>query len=1333
LLALALLFSAGVLRAQQGPNLQPGAPAFTPTSSPDGLDDVNLVNGNVSIHIPLISYPQVGGKLKMDFFYYYSSPQPIVSLETPIGQGEANIPEYYTQAGTIYSETAYGPYPLVPNLDFYPLAGFGHSQQITLSEQPLSFVCFDQNCGGSGIGVNQANGSTFSPGGYVEQSDCPADNTNGCSTPDTVANTPVTSFTHWGSEASTGMPTINANPTSQSGVLQQIIDGSGTAHSFAIWSPSIPYTPVMAGDGSGYQPVVSTQTFSNGSHLGYLDSLFDSTGVHYTFKNNQGIPAAALWPSIPQETLFSPVDQPLQSETILVDRTDPNGNLISDGYTSWTDTVGRVIPHESTLTAGNLSLCSAGAVSAQAWTVPGVDSGSLTYTRCYTNMTIQPGGFNWSPYAYYWNDNACQENCPPSDKYIVNGAPWGSSAPQTPQNPTDITLVLSQIVLPNSSSYSLTYDAQGFMKSVGLPAGGSISYSYTDIIWDICNPVAPLHRVPTTRTVTDGLGNSATWTYQWQALSCAQNAQDANVQVTITDPLGNDTVHQHFGIWGTAFTLQAAGYVAASSTVTEVATSYTGTGGSRQLLNTVTTTRPNLQSALVMPRPMALMGGVTETYPGPPTQVVTQWADRTTAMEAYTYVPSGTVTSYDMSNTNSLASGNFPASTCQCVNYTLPATKSEYAFGPGTPGGLVRSTTYTYQMQSSSNGSAYLAANLFDLPSTVTVQDGSGNPLSQTSYVYDNNAAASQGAHGNLTSISRWVNTSPSAPLVTSIAYKPNGMAYLQTDPYGNQTQVNSFQCNGLFPLQVTKAYNSATTVPENFTYGYDATCLKLESMTDPNGIVTKYAYNDPLDRLTLTKLAVGTPQESWTSYSYPSMTQVNIAQDRNSKGDGLLQSSDVYDGLGRNIHSTGTNGATVDTKYDLLGRVHSTSNPHYASSSSTDGTTTYTYDALSRKVLQVQSDGTSVLQWCYNGAVSSGAQSASGLCLPNASSVPNARWVDSIDETGRHWQHVSDALGRLAAVVEPNPSTGALGLETDYGYDALDNLLSVNQKGLATDTARTRGFIYDSLSRLLTDTNSETGTNTYTYLTSGKLCAGDASLPCSKTDARGVTVQYGYDALNRLVQKGFPVLPATSTPNYSYSCYQYDATSVSGASSPGNFVGRLTNSWTQIGSTPPSSFICPTSLPGSVLSRRSILAYDPLGRIQNEQQCTKTNCTTGTPFAPSYSYDLAGNVLTRSNGVASLPITLTNAYDSAGRLSTVTSSITQYPTSLFAASQSASSPGYSPAGALMNATFGTGLTLFRTYDSRLRITGEIDTGNTVQPPTPGAATISITGSDQHQ
>ena len=50
-----------------------------------------------------------------------------------------------------------------------------------------------------------------------------------------------------------------------------------------------------------------------------------------------------------------------------------------------------------------------------------------------------------------------------------------------------------------------------------------------------------------------------------------------------------------------------------------------------------------------------------------------------------------------------------------------------------------------------------------------------------------------------------------------------------------------------------------------------------------------------------------------------------------------------------------------------------------------------------------------------------------------------------------------------------------ALTLETDYTYDLLADLLSVNQLGASGDAARYRTFTYDSLSRLTNACNPET------------------------------------------------------------------------------------------------------------------------------------------------------------------------------------------------------------------------------------------------------------------
>jgi YD repeat-containing protein len=220
------------------------------------------------------------------------------------------------------------------------------------------------------------------------------------------------------------------------------------------------------------------------------------------------------------------------------------------------------------------------------------------------------------------------------------------------------------------------------------------------------------------------------------------------------------------------------------------------------------------------------------------------------------------------------------------------------------------------------------------------------------------------------------------------------------------------------------------------------------------------------------------------------------------------------------------------------------------------------------------------------------------------------------------------------------------------------------------------------------------------------------------KTDARGVVISYGYDALNRMLSKTYPA--GTSS-----SCYQYDASSVPGAA--GNLVGRLTNAWTQIGACPSQ----PTLKSPATLTLRSVLSYDAMGRMQTEQQCTFSNCKTGVSYNPCYDYDLAGNVVHHSNGIGTL--LFANGYNSAGQLNqvNVATPTTCSGTSYTAGITLFSSPSYTAAGSLSTATYGTGLTLSRTYDNRLRITGETDTGSSSVNPTPGTAKITITGTDK--
>jgi len=450
--------------------------------------------------------------------------------------------------------------------------------------------------------------------------------------------------------------------------------------------------------------------------------------------------------------------------------------------------------------------------------------------------------------------------------------------------------------------------------------------------------------------------------------------------------------------------------------------------------------------------------------------------------------------------------------------------------------------------------------------------------------------------------------------------------------------------------------------------------------MTDPNLKSTTYGYTAMRDLQTVSYPDGGSVTVNYQGYAVP----LNVITTVAASPDPAIVSSVLYDNLGRPATTTGPDGTTTETYYDSLGRVVAVTNPHSSTPSSTDGTTSSSYDVLGQKRLLCHPDngnntpcvaGTDYLEWSYNDNVTT-----------------------FYDELRNSWQRTNDALGRLTNVVEPGS------LQTGYTYDALGNLWKVTQTGVAGETPRTRSFTYDSLSRLICASNPENSqndcpTSATTTLPSGVVGYGydlNGNLS-SKTDARNVTTSYTYDALNRLTSKTYSGPNTNSAADAIAaatlaSCYQYD-TGPSGISG-GNFIGRLTYEWTQSGT-------CQTSIPSSgYQSKRTILAYDAMGRVKQEQQCHLSKCTTGTPFSQIMNYDLAGNRTSYTNGIQSL--IFGHVYDAAGRLQGVNSSWidNDHPMSLFTVGS------FYPNGAVGSATVGLGIYVTNTYDKRFRFTG---------------------------
>lgn len=251
----------------------------------------------------------------------------------------------------------------------------------------------------------------------------------------------------------------------------------------------------------------------------------------------------------------------------------------------------------------------------------------------------------------------------------------------------------------------------------------------------------------------------------------------------------------------------------------------------------------------------------------------------------------------------------------------------------------------------------------------------------------------------------------------------------------------------------------------------------------------------------------------------------------------------------------------------------------------------------------------------------------------------------------------------------------------TLYTYDPLNNLTCAVQKGTdttaftncasASTTWRPRSFVYDSLSRLTTAANPESGTGSYTYDLNGNLVTRVVP-KAGQTGALQTTHNYTYDALNRLVQESH-LDPSAGTEKYAY-----DGVALTGCSGP----------------IPPS-----ISSPTNLIGRRTAMcaglssstwSYDAMGRPLFEARTNKG--TSAKTYTVGYTYYKDGslNTLTYPSGDV-----VTYLVGGAGRATQAGDTSNNYVTSA----------SYAPHGALAGMTNGTGIVTSNTYNDRLQPT----------------------------
>jgi RHS repeat-associated protein len=813
--------------------------------------------------------------------------------------------------------------------------------------------------------------------------------------------------------------------------------------------------------------------------------------------------------------------------------TDTNGNQITSNGTSYTDTLGTTVLSFSGSAPNPVN---------------------YTYTSpAGTQVSVQ---FKFTSYTVLTHFN-----CSGVSEY----------------GPTSVPLV-SSIVLPDGTSYSVTYEATpgtpsdvtGRIQSITLPTGGTITYTYTGGSNGIV--CADGSTAGLTRQTPDG-----TWTY-------ARSGSGSAWTTTVTDP--SSSANQSVINFQVEPTTQNF-----YETERQV---YQGAAGGTLLKTIFTcynTATPNCNSTAV-------------ALPITKRSVYVQWPG-TNGLE---------------SRTNTLYNSV----------YGMVTESDEYGYGAGAPGSLVRKTLTTY---------ASLTNGIQGRPATITVQDGSGNTKSQTTYTYDQGSVsgtsgtpqhvAISGSRGNATTISYLVQGTTS--LTKTFVYFDTGTVKTATD-FNGATTTNTYgtsSCGNSFPTSVSEPLSLSRSMAWNCTGGVQT------SVTDENGKTSTTTYND---QYFWRPYSVTDPASNTASFTYAGATS---AEGSLSFGSSTLDLLTTRDSVGRSHISQKKQGPSsgtydsVETDYDSLGRPSRTTLPYPATGGSTNSSapgTNSTYDALSRKILVADSGGgTRTVAYTYS-------QNDTYRTLGPAPTGENTK----------RKQSEYDSLGRMTSVCEVTNATGSgscaqtsavTGYWTQYAYDALNDLTGVTQNAQSSGSKQTRTYAYDDLGRMTSETNPEAGTTNYTF-DSDTTCGTSKGDLVKKVDAVGNTTCFAYDALHRVTSTTYSGPYSASTPS---RFFVYDAATVNSVAMA-NAKTRMAEAYTCVSP-------CSTKITDLGFS------YTVLGQ--------PTDVYESTPHSGGY-YHVTGTyyangALNQLSNLVGLP-TITYGVDGEGRVNSASASSGQNP-----------------------------------------------------------------------
>lgn len=766
---------------------------------------------------------------------------------------------------------------------------------------------------------------------------------------------------------------------------------------------------VYSGDGSGHQLgfVGTAQSLGYGT-AGSMYRSVDGTG--WLFRDNEDAGpnlsggTGTLWfPNGNQASVSYSYDEDGQGSIGVAKAvTDPDGN-----YIGATDTMGRTV--SVTFQNPASSLCPSvnapyqSLISSEQHTY--ADGQMVTY--CYAGVNIHTdfiathNQFNFemiAPANFIQSVVISTTTAAPGDSHNLVWSFIYDSANTSLTDPTQPGYYaygeLQKIIFPTGGTLSYTWGPAGFCQ-VGGPDGRAYPV----------NNHAVLSR---TLDAADGAGPH-TWNYSWSLL---QNGVNNSYGPTYTNIITNPLVA------GDAAANESVHYVSAVAGcgLYETETDwFQGSHSSGALLKKVV---KHFHAA-----PNGLDEGFAQTaadvFEDSETSILNGSVSNTTTTAYNATFNYGRLEVVANAGSPPVWGGSAPSVP---IHVQEPSEVDEYNFD----GTLLQKTTSSYAWQTDARAQQFWNANLLSTPTATLVYDGTGK-LAETDYSYDeqapttfsgcsvlNHSAAPAAVRGHVTTTTHWLNGGTSPQYKTT--WYDTGNKYQTLDATNNPTTYHycDQDTSGAWTTSVTNALNQTTQ------FRYDVVKGAETSSTDPNSQVTTFFW-DVLHRLT----SANYPDGGLITLDYPNPNQATKTQ----KLDATRSIIDTayFDGVGRakqTVHSDPEGDDTVETTYDPMGRVASVTNPHRSTSSATDGTTSYHYDALGRTLLTTKQDG------------------------GTAQTQYSANCITVTDEAGKQRKACSDALGRLIEVDEPGSGANSPGTAGSGSINVSGSLHSSGTSG---------------------------------------------------------------------------------------------------------------------------------------------------------------------------------------------------------------------------------------------------------------------------------------------